>query len=207
MDYKKKWNGIYAQKEFIYGEAENEFLKYIVDSDILLPCSNVLCIAEGEGRNAVFLAKKGHNVTAFDFSINAKNKATDLMSKHGVEIDYCLSDINDFKFGENKWDAIISIFAHNNEKTRCLTYSKIEKSLKNNGIIILESYHPNQLKMNYDSGGPKNEDWLVSLNEVLRAFGGFQILHAEEIERNVVEGLYHTGKAYVTQFVGRKLVS
>ena len=194
------WNERYGQPEYVYGIEPNAFLKSSISH--FSKTGRVLCLAEGEGRNALFLSKQGYDVCAVDISSAGKEKAEKLALDNGVSIEYIVSDVNDYDFGEHKWDVIVSIFAHTDPATRKRVYQKALKSLKENGIFILESYHPNQLK--YGTGGPKDIEWLVSLDDLIPHFPKQQIIHQIETERDVSEGAFHTGKAFVTQFIFKK---
>lgn len=200
MDPQSFWDERFGQPQYIYGTEPNSFLQ---DSLAKLPSTgSILCVCEGEGRNAVFLAKQGFHVTAVDVSPEGKKKAEQLAAKENVEIEYLLSDLNDFDFGENQWDAVISISAHLPSATRANVYPKIFTAIKPGGILLLESYHPNQLQ--YGTGGPKDVDMLLTLELLGQHFPNLEAIHTAELEREVTEGTYHTGNAYVTQFIGRK---
>jgi SAM-dependent methyltransferase len=194
------WNERYGQEAYAYGTEPNSFLKSSLHH--FPKTGRVLCLAEGEGRNALFLAKQGYAVCAVDMSSAGKEKAAKLASDHGVSFDYIVSNLSDYDFGENKWDMIVSISAHTDPATRKGVYQKSLKALKKGGIFILESYHPKQLQ--YGTGGPKDIEWLVSLDDLFSHFPKEQVIHQAELERDVNEGAFHTGKAFVTQFIWRK---
>ncbi len=203
MDIKSQWNERYSRQNYVYGTEPNTFLQSVTGC-LEIP-SNILCLAEGEGRNAVFLAAQGHHVAAVDISSAGYEKALRLARENDVLIAYTVSDINHYDFGTETLDAIVSIFAHTDPETLSNTWKKAAAGLKRGGYFILEAYHPRQIKDGYASGGPKDISWLVTLNDLKTAFKGFEILHGEEIERDVTEGSLHTGQAYVTQFIARKL--
>lgn len=194
------WDERYGKDEFAYGETPNNFLaenyQYFPEG------GKILCLAEGEGRNAVFLAKQGFRVTAVDQSAAGQKKALQLAEKNQVNIDYELGDLNDYDLGEEKWDAIVSISAHTPPATRERLHKAIIKGLKPGGIFLLEGYNKQQL--NYNSGGPKNEDMLFSLEELQNDFAEFTLLHAQNRLREVNEGVYHNGIASVTQIIAKK---
>jgi SAM-dependent methyltransferase len=197
---KEMWDDRYAGEEYFYGTKPNDFLK--ISAHLLKPHSNILCLAEGEGRNAIYLASLGHQVTAVDYSESGKKKAMELARKRNVEIDYQLSDLMDFDFGQNKWDAVISIFCHLPQAIRFKIHANVERSLKVGGIFILESYNPEQLTQN--TGGPKNIDMLYT-PEIIKK--DFSTLHWETLRNNkreVLEGIGHTGLSFVVQAVGIK---
>ncbi|MBL4801017.1 MAG: methyltransferase domain-containing protein [Emcibacter sp.] len=196
------WDERFGASDYAYGTEPNNFL---VNAVRHIPAKGrVLCIAEGEGRNGVFLAKNGFTVSAVDISPEGKKKALALAADNNVSIDYVTSDVGHFDFGENEWDAVISIFgfiAHD-ARARKLAFERIQAALKQDGVLIMEAYHPRQLA--YKTGGPKEVELLITLDELNEAFENEQILHKTELEREVVEGIYHTGKACVTQFIYKK---
>lgn len=195
------WNERYSQKEYSYGKDPNDFLK---EQHKVIPASgNILCLCEGEGRNAVFLAKQGHEVFAVDISEKGKEKALELAKENAVTISYDIADLNEYDFGNKQWDAVISISAHLPKDLRLKTYKNIKESLKPQGMLILEGYNKKQL--DYETGGPKREDMLFSLDELKDTFADFDILHAEDRIRNVNEGAHHSGAASVTQFICKKV--
>jgi hypothetical protein len=108
-------------------------------------------------------------------------------------------------FKDNQWDAIISIFAHTDSVLRHKIWRSVKSSLKIKGLFILEAYHPNQILSNYKSGGPKNIDWLVTLDDILTSFQNFNTFHQLELERLVNEGSLHHGKAFITQYIGQRI--
>lgn len=196
------WNERFGSPEYAYGVAPNDFLR---DMASFIPrAGEVLSLAEGEGRNAVHLARRGFSVSAVDVSTEGKAKADRLAAEHGVSVAYAVSNLDEFDLGENRWDGIVSIFGYlaPDAQARAHVFAQIRNALKESGVFILEAYHPNQL--GNDTGGPKNPDMLITLNELRAAFGDSQILFGSEQEREVLEGRYHTGLSCVTQFVVRK---
>lgn len=199
-DVQQFWNERFGREEYVYGTSANTFLEASVHH---FPSNaKVLCIAEGEGRNALFLGQQGHQVHAVDLSTEGKSKAERLAAEHSVSLEYTICDLNEFDCGENCWDAIVSIFAHVDSASRTNIYQKAIASLKQGGIFLLESYHPKQLE--YGTGGPKDVDMLVTLEDLRPLFAGMKIVHEAELERDVTEGSFHTGNAYVTQLIARK---
>ena len=192
------WNERYKNDDYLYGAEPNSFLAEHWN----LLNGPVLSISEGEGRNAVFLASHGLDVLGVDISTVALEKAKKLAKARGVEIKTKVADLATFKPEENYYGSVVSISAHLPSKVRNKLYPLIERSLKPNGIIILESYSENQLLHN--TGGPKNEDMLMTINKINREFPNFEPILLQEIEREVSEGEGHTGMASVVQFIGRK---
>ena len=193
------WDERYDTKEYIYGKEPNDFLKMNVHS---IPKGKVLCLAEGEGRNAVFLAKLGYSVTAVDTSLVGLDKAKKLAEKNAVEIELVHADLAQYDFGKNKWDGIVSIFCPLPSPIRKKMYKNIVQGLKKDGVFLLEAYTPDQLK--HGTGGGNSVDVMqtaLSLNDEL---AGLSFIHLTEIEREVLEGTYHTGLGSVVQTIATK---
>ncbi len=197
------WNERYSEAEYIFGTEPNDFLKETFST---IPAGGqVLCLAEGEGRNAVFLAEQGYQVTAMDLSDVGLNKALKLASERGVEITMQVADLADYQFGVGKWDGIVSIWAHMPETVRQYVHAQIAPALKPNGVFILEAYTEQQLTMDAVGGPPATQK---------ERFGSLQTLQTELVEleemigvekqRLVAEGKRHQGLSAVVQFVGQK---
>jgi len=197
---KEMWEQRYAGEEYFYGTKPNDFLK--LSSHMLKPHSNILCLAEGEGRNAVYLASLGHMVTAVDFSESGKKKALELAAKRNVEVQYTLSDLMDFDFGQEQWDAVVSIFCHLPPAIRYKVHSRVEQGLKPGGLFILESYNPEQLTQN--TGGPKNIEMLYTPDLIKKDFTQLNWETLRNNKREVIEGIGHTGASFVLQAIGIK---
>jgi SAM-dependent methyltransferase len=197
---KEFWNEKYQQKEYVYGVHPNHFLAEQLSGiphsgDILFPC-------EGEGRNAVYAAKSGWEVDAFDYSEGGKMKALQLAQNESVNISYSISDALHFDYGEEKYDMVAFIFAHFAPDIRGEIHQKSISSLKPGGRIIIEAFNP--LQLNNSSGGPKDVSMLYT-EEILRQ--DFQKLDIQILETKVVdldEGLFHRGKADVIRLVAIK---
>ena len=191
------WNNRYAVDEYIYGTDPNSFLK----ENAKLLVGPVLSLAEGEGRNAVFLAQMGLEVHGVDGSEIGLAKAQSLAKLRGVQIQTEVADLGVFKPEAEKYGSVISIFAHLPSAIRARLYPLVARSVKPGGIIILESYSESQYERT--TGGPKDLDMLMTTAKVKNEFPAFEPLILREIEREVSEGTYHTGLASVVQFVGK----
>ncbi len=194
------WNERFALEAYAYGVEPNDFLKE--HEAYLKRESKVLCLAEGEGRNAVYLAKQGHRVTGIDFSEEGRAKALELADIEEVQLDYILTDLEDFDYGTDSWDAVIFVFAHTGSDVRHKIYESIKTCLKPGGIFLLEGYTPDQPQ--YQTGGPRDADMLIPISELKQHFQGFEIIQALEVEREIYEGEFHTGLSLVSQFLVRK---
>jgi SAM-dependent methyltransferase len=194
------WDERYREKEFAYGREPNDFLRGMVDC---LPVGKTLCLAEGEGRNAVFLARMGHHVTAVDLSIVGLEKANRLAVEHQVGIQTIHSDLAHYRIAPDSWDAIVSIFAHVPPPLRQSVHREVVAGLRPGGVFLLEAYTPDQL--NYRTGGPPVEEMMMTLESLVEELRGLEWLHAQELVRDVREGEFHHGTGAVVQLVGRKL--
>lgn len=192
------WNDRYAGSGYFYGTEPNSFLAERCG----LIEGPVLSLSEGEGRNAVFLAEQGFDVLGVDLSKIALEKASQLAKSRGVEIRTLVADLAAYEPEENHYGAVISISAHLPSAIRNRLYPLIERALKPNGIVLLESYAVNQLSRN--TGGPRDADMLMTVEKIQQEFPHLEHVQLQEIEREVVEGTGHTGMASVIQFIGRK---
>jgi len=193
------WDERYSSEVYVYGTQPNDFLKENFTS---IPRGRVLSLAEGEGRNAVFLAKQGYSVSAVDSSLAGIDKGKKLARSNGVEVEFIHADLVEYDFGENQWDGIISIFFPLPSLQRQALYKKVEKGLEKNGVFLLEAYTPEQLKFN--TGGGNSVDTMQSKNHVASELAGLNFEHLLELERSVIEGIYHTGTGSVVQAIARK---
>ncbi|MDB4303160.1 class I SAM-dependent methyltransferase [Desulfosarcina sp.] len=204
---KEFWDSRYSEKEYAYGIEPNEFFKKTLAK--LQLKGNILFPAEGEGRNAVFAAKMGLQVNAFDLSEEGKKKANQLAKSNNVKINYSVGELSEQAYEENSFATIVLIFAHFPPPLRLKMHQQLSKLLKPNGIIIIEGFSKNQMKFhetNPLAGGPRNMDMLFSKEEIKNDFPGFEILQLKEEVVELNEGNYHKGKSSVIQFVGRKIV-
>ena len=162
----------------------------------------MLCLAEGEGRNAVFLAERGFQVTGVDGSKVGLEKAKRLARERGVKLETIVADLREYDPGSARWDAIVSIWCHLPPDLRAALHPKLVTALAPGGVLLLEHYHPRQLE--YRTGGPPDAKLLVTREELERDFASLSVLHAFEGERDVHEGSGHGGASYVTQLIARR---
>ncbi|MBP2158225.1 MULTISPECIES: cyclopropane-fatty-acyl-phospholipid synthase family protein [Asticcacaulis] len=195
------WDERYKQEAYLYGAEPNDFLRE--HAGLFGPGGRVLSLAEGEGRNAVFLAEQNCRVQGVDFSPEGQAKALGLARARGVAIDYVLADLTRYDMGTAAWDGVVSIFCHLSTRDRPPLYAAIRTALKPGGVFLLEGYNAAQLS--YCTGGPKDVDYLTSLDMLVEAFEGFEIILARDTVHDIREGLGHTGSGSVTQFIARKL--
>ncbi len=194
------WDERYSADEYVYGTEPNEFLAAEFGN---IPKGKILSIAEGEGRNAVFLAKQGYEVTAVDGSAVGLKKAKALADANGVAIEFIHADLAEFDLGEEKWDGIVSIFVPLPSAVRQQLYSKLEKALKPNRVFLVEAYRPDQIK--YGTGGGSSADTMQTKETLTRELPGLSFSHLVELDREVIEGSLHTGIGAVVQGIGKKI--
>lgn len=221
------WNARYAIDEYVYGTEPNDFVVQSLpailskgpsdppeaalgrlppggDAGLGRPGARVLCIADGEGRNSVWLARQGCRVTAIDVAEEGLAKARKLAERSGVRIETRLADVASFDFGTDRWDAVVSIFLHLPPKVRRAAHRRALAGLKPGGVFVYEAYGPEQVR--YRTGGPAGEPELLhSRDDVVSDFEGCAIEHAFEGVRAVDEGRQHRGDGYVVQVIARKL--
>ncbi len=193
------WNERYAEEGFAYGLEPNDFL---VSNIAHLPKGKVACLCAGEGRNAIYLAGRGFEVTALDQSVVGLNKAKAWAEKEGLTIATETVDLGEVELGETRFDGVISIFCHVPAEMRRAVHRKVVSALKPGGVVILEAYTPKQVGRG--TGGPPTDALAMTAEGLRNELEGLEILHLEELDRPVVEGKYHTGDASVVQLVGRK---
>lgn len=195
------WDKRYGEDSYAYGVKPNLFFRQEL---LKLEPKNLLLPAEGEGRNAVFAAETGWTVTAFDYSDKAKEKAIKLARNRHVEINYELTDFDNFKANSESFDCIALVYVHIPPNERKSTHKKMVKYLKPGGSLILESFSKDQIERN--TGGPKNIDMLYSENELLSDFNELDIVKIETLEVELSEGEFHAGTASVIRLLARKKV-
>ena len=199
-----RWNDRYSKDEFAYGEQPNNYLKEQLEK---LNVGTILFPAEGEGRNAVFAAKLGWTVSAFDISVEGKNKALRLAETNKVTIDYQVGELQTLNYNTEQFDAIALIYAHFPADIKSLYHKTLDKYLRKNGLVIFEAFskkHIDYISKNEKVGGPKDIEMLFSIEELKSDFANYEIIELAEKEIELNEGLFHNGKGSVIRFVGRK---
>lgn len=199
-----RWDDRYSNEEFAYGEEPNNYLK---EKLAKLTAGSILFPAEGEGRNAVYAAKNGWNVSAFDISNEGKSKALRLAEKNNVTIDYKVGELQTLGFVNEKFDVIALIYAHFPANIKSQYHKTLDKYLKKDGIIIFEAFskkHIDYVAANEKVGGPKDIESLFSIDEIKADFPNYESIELEEKEIELNEGIFHNGTGSVIRFVGLK---
>lgn len=199
-----RWNERYSQEEFAYGEQPNNYLKEQLEK---LNTGTILFPAEGEGRNAVFAAKAGWMVSAFDISVEGQNKAFRLAEANNVTISYEVGELQTLSFQPGQFDVIALIYAHFPADIKSMYHRALDKYLRKGGIVIFEAFskkHIDYIAKNEKVGGPKDIDMLFSIEEIRSDFDNYEIIELAEKEIELKEGLFHNGEGSVIRFIGRK---
>ncbi len=189
------WDERYGQRFESYGSEPNDFLRSVADR---LPAGPVLCLAEGEGRNAVFLAERGHSVTAVDLSPTGLANAATLAEERGVALETIEANLADFDPGVGQWAAIVSIWAHVPPAIRGPLHARCAKALKAGGAFVLEAYTPRQLDCP-GVGGPPAAELLMTPESLRVELTGLRFETCHEVERDISEGRYHAGLSATVQ--------
>jgi SAM-dependent methyltransferase len=194
------WDKRFSTPNYVFGEEPNAFL---VSQAARLGQGHALALADGEGRNSVWLAKQGFTVDAFDFSKPAVAKAHDLADKHQVYVNLTCSPWQSFEWKPSHYDLVAGIFFQfATPDERDLLFEKIIHSLKSGGILVIQGYGKKQLQ--YKTGGPDKLEHLYDEELLRKAFAGFDIRVCETYETTIQEGLGHSGMSALVGFVARK---
>lgn len=194
------WDERYGAEGFFYGTEPNDFLR---EAAARIPKEGpVLCLAEGEGRNAVFLARLGYDVTAVDQSPVGLEKARRLADESGVSLHTVVADLADYAIEPEAWAGIVSIWCHLPPPLRRSVHAACVRGLRPGGAFVLEAYTPRQLE--YRTGGPPTAELMMSLDELRQELAGLVLEIAEETDREVHEGKGHDGRSAVVRVLGFK---
>ena len=194
------WDERYQTPEYIFGDQPCQWL--IMNRHRLAQSGKALALGDGEGRNGVFLAELGLQVTSVDLSGVGLSKARDLATKRGVTIQTVQADLEHYEIKAGSQDLIVSIYCHLPDAIRKLVHERAEVALKPGGLFILEAFHHLQLK--YQSGGPKTTDLLYDLDALLDDFQTLQILEAFDGLCYLNQGIRHLGLGHIVRLVLQK---
>ena len=199
-----KWDDRYKDPVFAYGKEPNLFFKAWLPQ---FEPGSILMPADGEGRNGVFAARLGWQVTSFDLSAEGQTKALQLAREHGVALEYVVGDFEQLSFDGEMFDAIGLVYAHFPADKKAAFHKKLHDYLRPGGIVIFEAFskkHLDFIALNPAVGGPKDINMLYSTAEIMADFAEYEVLLLAEEEVALQEGKYHVGKGSVIRFVGRK---
>lgn len=195
------WDERFRKAEAVYGEEPNGYLR-VQTKQRLQSGMKVLVPGDGYGRNGIWLARQGMQVTTVDVSSVGVERARAAASEAGVQMEILLSDLNAWKWPEAEFDATASIFLHLWPEQRAGIHQRMLRALKRGGILIFEAFTPGQLK--HTSGGPKQVDLLYTAEILREDFSGAEFLELTEAEVELNEGKMHHGPGAVVRGVFRK---
>jgi hypothetical protein len=199
-----RWNERFSNAEFVYGELPNDYFKEQLDK---LPVGKILLPAEGEGRNGVYAARWGWQVSAFDISEKGRTKALILAEKNNITLDYQVGDLHTLKYLPGQFDALALIYAHFPAAIKSDMHKALSPFVRSGGTLIFEAFSKNHLQYNSNNervGGPKELAMLFSEEEVLADFPEYNVVELEEKVIHLNEGQFHSGTGSVIRFVGKK---
>jgi len=193
------WEERFSAETYFYGTEPNEFLRATL---LTLPKGAAMCLAEGEGRNALFLAESGYRVSSVDLTQAGVDKTMRLAKERGMTVNAVKGDLAHFDLGHECWDLVVSIFAHVPVDVRRSLHRRVVDSLKPGGALLLEAYTPNQVGRG--TGGPQAADLTMTLEDLREELASLVFARAEELDRDVLEGIGHTGRGAVVQVIAYK---
>ena len=201
MSEYERWETRFATAEYAFGKLPNYFLESC--KPLLPPTGRALAVADGEGRNGVWLAEQGLDVVSIDFSPAAQRKAKALAAERRVKVTFELVDVHSWNYPNAAFDVVAEIFTQfSSPVARARKWAGMQSALKPGGLLIVQGYTPKQLE--YGTGGPKEIENLYTRAMLEQAFGGFRDLAIVEEEREIHEGKSHGGMSAVISLTARK---
>ncbi|MBK1667212.1 SAM-dependent methyltransferase [Rhodovibrio sodomensis] len=195
------WDSRYAEESYLFGTAPNAFLAR--EGWRLSPGWHALAVADGEGRNGVWMAEQGLRVTSIDISPRGTEKARALAAERGVTLDIRRVDVTTFDMGEGAYDAVVAIFIQFAPPgTREELFARMVRALKPGGLLFLQGYRPEQV--DYGTGGPPHREHMYTLDMLETQFGSLEWLHSASYDAPLREGDGHDGLSALIELVARK---
>jgi len=200
-DAAQTWNKRFSTEDFIFGTEPNEWLRE--QAHVWQRGQRVLCVADGEGRNSVWLAAQGLRVDAFDIAEVGVAKARQLAAARGVDVNYTVADCDNFNYESGAYDGVAAIFVQFADPAmRERLFASILRCLKPGGVLVLQGYTPKQL--DYKTGGPPQVSHLYTEAMLREAFADFEVLTLRQYEAELKEGDRHSGISALIGVVARK---
>lgn len=198
---KEFWDQRYSEQDYVYGQQPNEYLRHFLETENLRS-GRILLPGEGEGRNAVYAARKGWEAIAFDQSLVGREKAMRLAAENNVYLRYDVCDVRDFSFEDNTYDLIGLFFFHLPPDLRAWAHERFVAALRPGGMLVAELFTPAQLGK--PSGGPKSLELLYDAPSLGADFDKLNIRYLAEEKIYLREGKYHQGEAEVARLIAQK---
>lgn len=198
---RETWDARFSSDEYIFGTEPNVWLAQ--HADLFKPGMRVLAVADGEGRNSVWMAQQGLQVDAFDISPVGIEKAKKLAQQQGVEVNFSIHGVEDYPWTTGDYDAVVAIFIQfADPDTRATLFKRMKSALKPDGLILLQGYTPKQLE--YKTGGPPNLSHLYTEELLQDAFGDLDVSELTSYEQVLTEGTQHHGQSALIGLVARR---
>ena len=198
---RETWDARFSSDEYIFGTEPNVWLAQ--HADLFKPGMRVLAVADGEGRNSVWMAQQGLQVDAFDISPVGIEKAKKLAQQQGVEVNFSIHGVEDYPWTTGDYDAVVAIFIQfADPDTRATLFKRMKSALKPDGVILLQGYTPKQLE--YKTGGPPNLSHLYTEELLQNAFGDLDVSELTSYEQVLTEGTQHHGQSALIGLVARR---
>jgi hypothetical protein len=195
------WNGRFASEGFLFGEEPNVFLR--TQTHWLQRGDSILCVADGEGRNSVWLAEQGFTVTAFDFAANGVAKARRLAARRRVTVNHQLGDVYTWPWTAVHYDAVVAVFIQFIPPGyRDSVFIRMQAAVKPDGLFLLEGYRPQQV--DYGTGGPPRREHMYTREWLVSQFSDWEILVLSDYDAEIREGQAHSGMSALIDLVARK---
>ena len=195
------WDEVYAESHYVFGTTPNVFLSS--QRALLKPGARALAVADGEGRNGVWLAEQGLDVLSVEYSAPAVEKAKKLARERDVELAFQVADVLNWDWPVNTYDIVAAIFIQfASPAERSLLFQHMQHALKPGGLLIMQGYTPKQVE--YKTGGPPLVENMYTEELLRSAFADMEIIHLAQHEAFITEGTKHFGMSALIDFVGRK---
>jgi SAM-dependent methyltransferase len=196
-----RWDERYAQQGYVFGEEPNAFLAR--QKHRLWPGARALAVADGEGRNGVWLAEQGLDVVSVDGSPIAQDKARRLAQRRGVQLTFELADLSAWTWPEQAFDVVAGIFIQfAGPDLRPRMFDGMRQALRPGGLLLLEGYRPEQLA--YGTGGPPAVENLYTEDMLREAFADMEILELSSYDAVLAEGSGHAGMSALIDLVAQR---
>jgi SAM-dependent methyltransferase len=194
------WNERYKGDDYLFGTGPADFLMRA--EPWLVAGQSALSIADGEGRNSVWLAGQGLRLTAFDPAPNALEKARKLAEARGVSVDFHLADLDGWDWSRH-FDVVVGIFIQFvGPAERAVLFERIKRAVRPGGLLLLHGYAPRQIE--YGTGGPPSRENMYTGDLLRDAFAGWKVLRLADFDADVEEGRGHSGSSALVDFIARK---